>query len=308
MTSQLNVEIWEELLKGYWDQQLLKFGFPLDFNRSCALHNEQDNHTSATQFPKDVDAYIEEERRYGALLGPFKESPIKNSHTSPFMTRNKPNSDRRRVIIDLSWPIGASVNAGIDKDTYLSSPFALTIDDITSQLKRLGRGTLLYKIDVSRAFRHMRVDLGDFDLLRFYWRDAYVDTCLPFETHHGSKIFHSLSDAVLYVMRQKGFCVIDYIDDYVGMAAPDFAHASFNALFQLMGDLGLTISDKKLVAPSTQVVCLDILINTENGTVSIPPDKFIKFVTLCVNRLERHLVPRGNYSPYWACCCMFTNV
>ena len=40
-----------------------------------------------------------------------------------------------------------------------------------------------------------------------------------------------------------------------------------------MGDLGLTISDKKLVLPSTQVVCLGILINTENGTVSIPQDK-----------------------------------
>ena len=115
-----HVEIWEELLKGYWDQQLLqllRFGFPLDFNRSCALHNEQGNHTSATQFPKDVDAYIGEERRYGALLGPIKENPIQNFHTSLFMTSNKPNSDRCRVIIDLSWPIGASVNAGINKDT-----------------------------------------------------------------------------------------------------------------------------------------------------------------------------------------------
>ena len=279
VVSQLNVEAWEKHLKGYWDQQLLqllKFGFPLDFNRDCPLQSEKGNHSSATQFPKDVDAYIEEESRYGAILGPFKENPIQNCHTSPFMTRNKPNSDRRRVIIDLSWPIGASVNAGIDKDTYLNSPFALTfptIDDITSQLKRLGRGALLYKIDVSRAFRHVRVDPGDFDLLGLQWRHAYVDTCLPFGTRHGSQIFQSLSDAVRHVMRQKGFCVIDYIDDYVGMGVTDVAHASFNALFQLMGDLGLTISESKLVPPSTQVVCLGILINTENGTVSIPPEK-----------------------------------
>ena len=252
VTSQLNVDKWEELLKGYWDQllELLRFGFPLDFNRTCTLHNEQGNHTSATQFPLDVDAYIEEECGYGTLLGPFKENPIVDCHTSPFMTRNKPNSDRRRVIIDLSWPIGASVNAGIDKDTYLNSPFALTfptVDDIASQLKRLGRGALLYKIDVSRAFHHMRIDPGDFDLLGLHGRDTYIDTCLPFGTRHGSQIFQRLSDAVHYGMRQKGFCVIDYIDDYVGMGIPDAAHASFNALFQLMGDLGLTISDKKVV-------------------------------------------------------------
>ena len=128
VTSQLNIEVWQELLKDYWDQQLLqwlRFGFPLDFNRNGQLHCEGGNHSSATQYPKDVDAYIQEESMYGAILGPFKENPIKNSHTSPFMTRNKPNYDRRRVIIDLSWPLGASVNAGIGKDTYLGSPFAL---------------------------------------------------------------------------------------------------------------------------------------------------------------------------------------
>ena len=182
VTSQLNVDKWEELLQGYWDQQLLqllRFGFPLDFNRSCPLQYEQGNHTSAIQFPLDVDAYIEEECGYGALLGPFKENPIEHCHTSPFMTRNKPNSDRRRVIIDLSWPIGASVNAGIDKDTYLNSPFALTfpsVDDIMSQLRRLGRGALLYKIDVSRAFRHVRIDPGDFDLLGLHWQEPGFST------------------------------------------------------------------------------------------------------------------------------------
>ena len=116
----------------------------------------------------------------GALLGPFKEKPIAHSHVSPFMTRNKPNSDRSRVIIDLSWPHGAFVNSGIDKDTYLDSVFTLalpTVDHITSEFKRLGRGALLYKIDVSRAFRHMRIDPGDYDLLGLQWRDAYVNTC-----------------------------------------------------------------------------------------------------------------------------------
>ena len=77
------------------------FGFPLDF-KELPLKNEICNHTLATQFPEVVYAYIEAESKYGALLGSFKENPIAHSQTSPFMTRNKPNSDRRRVIIDLS--------------------------------------------------------------------------------------------------------------------------------------------------------------------------------------------------------------
>ena len=148
--------------------QLLQFGFPLDFNRCCPLKHEVGNHSSADEFPSDVDAYIEEECKFGALLGPFDLNPIENAHSSPFMTRHKPNSDRRRVIIDLSWPLGASVNSGIDKNTYLDAPFTLTfptVDNITSELKHLGRCALLYKIDVSCAFRHVKVDPGDYDLL-----------------------------------------------------------------------------------------------------------------------------------------------
>ena len=141
--SQLNVEQWEEALVGYWDRQLLdllKYGFPLDFNRSCDLGKYTGNHSSATDFPKDIEAYLQEELSYGALLGPFETHPIKGGHCSPFMTRSKPNSDRRRVIVDLSWPHGASVNAGIDKASYLNSAFELTfptVDDITSELKLL---------------------------------------------------------------------------------------------------------------------------------------------------------------------------
>ena len=277
--SQLQVGAWEEALGDYWDKQLIeliKFGFPLDFNRACDLGQYTGNHSSAVDCPKDIEAYIEEELEYGALLGPFKDNPIPQGHCSPFMTRSKPNSDRRRVIVDLSWPQGASVNAGIDKFSYLNSAFALTfptVDDITSELKRLGRGALLYKVDVSRAFRHVKVDPGDYDLLGLYWEGHYVNSCVPFGTRHGSQIFQHLSDAVRFIMRQKGFTMLDYIDDYVGVGVPSVVHASYVALLELMSRLGLTVSQKKLVAPATQVTCLGVLIDTVKGTVSIPPEK-----------------------------------
>ena len=193
--SQLNISEWKSRLTNYWDQQLLQlleFGFPLDFNRNCPLRREGTNHSSAFEHPSDVDANIKEETEFNAILGPFHQNPIEGGHCSPFMTRHKPNSDRRRVIIDLSWPQGASVNSGINKNAYLESQFDLTfpsVDDITNEVKRLGRGALLYKVDVSRAFRHVKVDPGDYDLLGLEWGGTYVDTCLPFGTRHGSQIF-----------------------------------------------------------------------------------------------------------------------
>ena len=83
-------------------------------------------------------------------------------------------------------------------------------------------------------------------------------------------------------MRQKGYTIIDYINDYVGAGIPIVATASYAALIGLMNELGLTISQKKLVSSSMQVTCLGMLIDTVNGTISIPPDKFCDVMdTLC---------------------------
>ena len=114
----------------------------------------------------------------------------------------------------------------------------------------------MYKIDVTRAFRHIRVDPGDYDLLGLHWHGHYIDTCVPFGMRHGSQIFQRLSDAVRFMIRRRGFTVIDYIDDFVGIA-----HESYVTLLELMARLGLSVSEKKLVSPSTRAVCLGVLID-----------------------------------------------
>ena len=192
-TSQLHVDKWKSLLKDYWDLQLLQllqFGFPL--NKCCPLQHEIGNHSSANEFPTDVDAYLEEECKFCALLGPFDVSPIENADNSPFMTKNMPNSDRRGIIIDLSWPLGASVNCGIDKNTYLDAPFMLTFPHYV-HLKCLGHGAILYKIDLSWPFHHIKVDPGYYDLLGLLWRHTYIDMCVPFGTCLGSQIFQCVT-------------------------------------------------------------------------------------------------------------------
>ena len=84
------------------------------------------------------------------------------------MSREKPGSSNRRVIIDLSWPLGQSVNSGIGKTSYLGTDFTLvlpTVDHITDKLRTLGRGAHIYKIEISLAYRHIKVDPLDYNLL-----------------------------------------------------------------------------------------------------------------------------------------------
>ena len=139
-------------MSDYWDKQLidlLYFGFLLDFNRNSPLKWEGVNHNSAIQYPRDIEVYLSEELLYNAIVGPFKKHQCPGGHISPFLTREKPHSDNRRVIVDLSWPLGLSVNGGIEQNSYLGTDFSLrlpTIYHITEQLKRLGKGCHLHKI------------------------------------------------------------------------------------------------------------------------------------------------------------------
>ena len=194
ISSQLKADVWERHLQGYWDSQLLfliRYGVPLDFDYST-LQSVDKNHTSANEFTEDIQAYITEEQAFGAMLGPFKEPPIKDLHISPFLTREKPGASHRRVVVDLSFPHGHSVNSGVQSDHYLGTPFLLTlptIDNITNQVKKLGKGCHLYKIDLSRAFRHVKLDPSDYNLLGLKLNKLYIDSCLPFGFRHGSALF-----------------------------------------------------------------------------------------------------------------------
>ena len=223
-----------------------------------------------------MDAYLEE-TPFGAILGPFDVDPIDKCHFSPFMTREKSASDKRHVIIDLSWPKHASVNAGVDKDSYLGTDFSLTfptVDDITDQLKSLGKEALMYKVDISRAFRHIKIDPRDYDLLGLRWRDVmFIDTCLPFGSRHGTQIFTRVSDAVRHITRRKGYDITNYVDDFIGVVTPDVVRHSFDTLRRELRHLGLDISEKKLVPPSTVAVCLGVEIDSVHSTISIPAEK-----------------------------------
>ena len=74
-------------------------------------------------------------------------------------------------------------------------------------------------------------------------------------------------------MRRHAHTVINYVDDYVGFGVPSDARRSFDLLYDLLQKLGLTVSQKRLVAPATSVTCLGVEINTVSGTIAIPADK-----------------------------------
>ena len=62
------------------------------------------------------------------------------------MTRDKSSSVKKRMIVDLSWPIGNSVNNAVNSDKYedIENLLALpTIDYVIKAVKKLGKNSYI---------------------------------------------------------------------------------------------------------------------------------------------------------------------
>ena len=131
------------------------------------------NHTSALQNNQHVAQYIQEESQFEAILGPFSSKPI-DLHVSPLMVRDKILVKTNNYGPQLTQ-MGFR-NDGVLKDTYLGTDYTLTypsIDHITDSLVKLGPAAQIYKIDISRAFRQIKIDPSDSDLLGLKFDNYY---------------------------------------------------------------------------------------------------------------------------------------
>ena len=215
--------------------------------------------------------------------------------------------------MDLSGPKGAFVNNGVAKDIYLNTHYELkfpSVDLMTNSLRNLGPSAQMFKNDISRAFQHIKVDPGDIDLLGIKFENKYfLNRSLAFRFCHGSLIFQRCTDAIHYIMAEHGYPLLfNYIDELIYTGLPSKMDACFTFLTNLLAELGLEISAKKLVPPSTSVTCLGILIDSIQKTVSIPQKSLQKSSNYVHNGAPKHIVGKETYNPCLVPFYMFPNV
>ena len=79
----------------------------------------------------------------------------------------------------------------------MGTPFKLkfpSVDNITAQFRDLGGKCLIYKIDLQRAFSHLKLDPGDINRTGLQFEGQYyVDTSVPFGYRHGSVCMQRLT-------------------------------------------------------------------------------------------------------------------
>lgn len=279
VASGLNINNWISSLTDYHDNELcfyLAYGFPLGYYQHKVPASTDSNHPSALAYPDHVRKFLQTECSFNALVGPFPESPFQPwTRLSPMMSRPKKDSDQRRIIVDLSFPAGEAVNSGIDITSYLGRDISYSlpsIRDLIAKLQTEGKGALIWKADLARAYRQLRADPLDAPLLGIHFdNQVYIDRCPPFGCRSSSAACQRVANALVYLMAKSSAFCLAYLDDFAGCAAESSqAYADYNKFRDLTSYLGLELSDHKCFEPTTSIEWLGYLIDTNVMSVSIP--------------------------------------
>lgn len=117
-----------------------------------------------------------------------------------------------RIINDLSWLAGQSVNDAFSKELYTCSYDSM--DQTISYLKSFGLYALISKLDLSDAFYDILVDPRDWEILGSTWplvvsdgstRTGYFfDMLLPFALRSSPALFRKFVNGLRYTMALHG--------------------------------------------------------------------------------------------------------
>ena len=293
LPSTFDLEYIKQEICGYHAQKLLEyltFGFPLGLDPKVLIaSNANDNHASAVQHAEAIDEYIAVEKEQGALLGPFKCKPHAEFTWSPLMTR--PKGSGRRVILDLSFG-EYSVNKATLKGVYEDKEFTLKLprlDDLIPTLTALGQDARLMKVDISRAFRHVKIDLH----LGIYWQDEfYLDQNLAFGAVNGTAIFERITDLVRFIMAKKGYTVYNYIDDIYACCHKNEAQSLFDSLIEVLQSIDLRINPSKVHPPQSRLSIMGIVVDVKSQTFGIESEKLNEILGQCLLAFTSSVITR----------------
>lgn len=246
------------------------------------------NLASAHSQPDIVSSYLSKECSLGHTAGPYDIPPCLPFRSAGIGVVPK-KSGGHRLIVHLSAPQGSSINDGISSDEY--SLQYVTVDDFVRQVVRLGKGALMFKVDIQHAFRLIPVHPDDWPILGMVWQGKYyLDKVLPFGLRSSPALFNKLADALCWILQNNYSLAYlkHYLDDYMGVAPPSRSISTSTAalqkatVLQVFDNLGIPVATgpDKVVGPVTVMTVLGIEVDTVAQEIRLPADKLSALLML----------------------------
>ena len=174
---------------------------------------------------------------------------------------------------------------------YLGSKTDLTfprIDDLVDLIKLKGRHCHLYKRDLKRAYRQIPVDLSDVPLLGYCFEGRYYfDKYLSIGLRSAAYICQRVTHSIRFMCQMLHIAIVNYLDDFAGAEPPDLALKSFQELGNLLVSCGIEESAEKTCPPSTKMISIGVLFDTDELTVSVTEEQVNEILELVNTWLQK---------------------
>ena len=253
---------------------------------------------SACMHPDVIQAYLDKECAAGRMLGPFSAPALGGLpplHVNRFGVIQKGhNTGKWRLITDLSYPPGLSVNDGIDPE--LCSLTYTSVDTVAEVAVSYPPGALLAKVDIKSAYRLIPVHPSDRPLQAMEWEGSvYVDPMLPFGLRSAPKIFNAVADGLEWYLRSRGIRhLAHYLDDYIVIGPPRSSECAdaLATLDDVCSRLGIPLAQHKRDGPTTCLMFLGVEVDTEAAELRLPQAKLERLRSLLEDWGDRKVCGR----------------
>ena len=259
-----------------------KFGFRINSLFSNYDTNYPKNHRSSRENSDVVNKKLDKEISLGRIVGPFDNPPFNNFVCSPLGLVPKKEIGEFRLIHDLSFPRGDSVNSHIPEE--FTSVSYQNIETVIELVQRFGFNCLMSKADIKDAFRLIPINPCDYHLLGFHWNSKfYYDMALPMGASSSCQLFENFSTALQWILmdRFKIQGVSHLLDDFfVGRAGSNECANALNTFLCLADSIGVPIKSEKTEQPTTCLTIYGIEIDSSAMVARLPRDKIDKIASL----------------------------
>ena len=192
----------------------------------------------------------------------------------------------KRIILDLSFPEGNSVNDGVDKTKYMKFP---TVDKLVEILVSKGVGCLMFKRDLKIYCRQIFVDPVDAVKLGYMFEgEMFFDAALSMGLMSSAYIAQRITYAVIFFLRKKWYTWVNYLDDIGCAASVSEAQQQFESLGTLWQELGIMESTAKVpLPPSTRMIFLGIQCDSVKKPMEIDRDRLSSIKAEIANWMDK---------------------
>ena len=255
----------------------LNVGIPVGYVGDISF-DMVENWPSTDKYKQGVHDHITTHLNSGAIEGPIDIEHFPHK-ISPLGAFPKKNSQKTRVIHDLSFPPGNSVNDGINGEEC-SVTYSTVLDAV--ELCKKYPTPWLAKYDIKDAYMHCAVKRSDRHLLGFRWYDddgklvVYRHSSIPFGMRSSCRAFSDIAECLMFMCKNNGAAddSLFYLDDAITVCGNEAdCRNSIKVMVDTAEKAGFVVQQAKTVGPARKITFLGIEIDSINAQLKIPREK-----------------------------------